>query len=54
MSVYNNSASSGNKYIPYIGNWSINNATSLGFGNTVWAYLGSSTTSSIQLNWSAI
>jgi len=53
MSVYNNSASSGSKYIPFVGNWSINNATPLTFGNIVWMFLDASS-SDITINWTAV
>ncbi len=54
FSAYNNSASSGSKYIPYVGNWSINNGTTLGFGNTVWLFLGDDATSTLTLDWTII
>jgi len=50
MSAYNNSASSGAKYISYVANWSINNATSLTYGETVWMYVDQN----ITLDWSVI
>jgi len=53
MSVYNNSANIGAKYISYVANWSINNATPLTYGDTSWLYVNSAA-SSISVNWSAI
>jgi len=56
MSVFNNSESSGSKYLPYVNNWTINNATTLGFGNTVWMFMGSDSadTSNISIEWGSM
>ena len=56
MSFYNNTASSGSKYIPYVANWSINNATTFSYGECLWVYLGSGNTThnNIHINWSVV
>jgi len=36
LSFYNNTASSGNKYIPFKSNWSYNNATQMRFSEVTW------------------
>jgi len=38
MSFYNNSAGTGAKYVPFVANWSINNASAFEFGNVIWMY----------------
>lgn len=43
-----------NNYVPLVANWSINNATNLEFGDTVWMYIGDTLTDEVHLNWSAI
>jgi len=40
FSFYNNSASAGSKYVPYVANWSINNNTGLEYGQCVWLNMG--------------
>lgn len=39
MSFYNNSAASGSKAISFVRNWSINNATTINYGEAVWIHL---------------
>ena len=38
MSFYNNTAPVGSKYIPFVANWSINNATPIQFGQALWVH----------------
>lgn len=38
LSYYNNTAAIGSKYVPYVANWSINNDTTLDYGECVWIY----------------
>lgn len=40
LDFYNNSASSGAKFIPFVANWSINNGTTLNYGDCAWMFLG--------------
>ena len=55
FSLYNNSASSGSKYIPYVSNLtSLNGGTTVNYGDTIWMYLGITDVTSIDLNWSNI
>ncbi len=54
LSAYNNSASSGSKYIPFVANWSISNETTLEFGNTVWMFLDGTKTREVIIDWGAI
>lgn len=51
MSFYNNSASNGTKYIPFVGNLSINNATPVLFGDVIWMHLEKAVDTNITLNW---
>ena len=50
LSFYNNSGVSSLKYVSMAANWSINNATPLTFGDSVWLYANENLT----INWSAI
>jgi len=50
MSFYNNTANAGAKYISYVANLSINNATPLTYGDTVWLYADQNVT----INWTAV
>lgn len=43
-----------NNYVPFVANWSINNATNLEYGDTVWIYIGDALTDLIQVNWTAV
>lgn len=54
FSLYNNSASSGAKYIPYVANWSINNATVFKFSQAIWLFKANDGAQNQTLNWSAI
>ncbi len=55
FSLYNNSASSGNKYIPFVANWTINNETPLTYGDTTWIFVNSADASNFTtINWSAV
>ncbi len=45
FSYYNNSASSGSKYVSYKANWSIVNATRVEFGECIWLFLNDDRTS---------
>ena len=58
MSFYDNSASAGSKYVPFVGNWSINNGTTLGFGQCVWLYTdttsGTVEHENITLDWRSL
>lgn len=50
VSVYNNSASVGSKYIPFVGNWSINNQTRIKPGEVAWLYYNVEASGSSQQN----
>lgn len=50
MSHFNNTASSGRKYVPLVGNWSINNNTQVKFGAALWMYSDHLTNMSIDWN----
>ena len=55
FSLYNNSASSGNKYIPFVANWTINNETPITYGDTTWIFVNSADASNFTtINWSAV
>lgn len=54
FSIFNNSASTGSRYIPVIGNWSINNGTTLHFGNVLWAFFNGDADSVLTINWTAV
>ena len=51
MSFYNNTADNGSKYIPFVGNLSINNATRIKFGDVIWAFLGRYEVASYTVTW---
>ena len=52
--MYNNSASSGSKYIPYKANLTYNNATTVTFGDTIWMYLNKTSLSNLTVNWTQV
>jgi len=54
MSYFDNTASDGSKYTPYVGNWTINNDTSPSFGECIWAYIGDDDVDDITINWGAL
>jgi len=54
LSKYDNTASAGSKYVSLVSNWSINNDTSMHFGNCMWAYFDGDANSNfnVTLDWS--
>ena len=50
MSFYDNTANDGSKYIPLVANWTINNGTTLTYGDPIWMYVDQN----ITLNWGLI
>ena len=54
MSLFNNSASNGSKYIPYVGNLTYNNATKIQYGDVIWVFAGRTTMAALTINWTNI
>jgi hypothetical protein len=54
MSFYNNSASSGSKYKPFVANWSINNDTYMEFCECSWMFVGKTDNYNQTINWGTI
>ena len=53
MSYFNNSASTGAKYTPFVANLTLNNDTQVNYGDTVWMFLSNSM-KNMTLNWSEV
>jgi len=57
FSFYNNSASTGSKYIPYVANWTTSTAsTPLSYGDCVWLFLNDAVhvPGYLEINWLSI
>ena len=54
MSVYNNSADIGSKYIPYVGNWTINDETPISYGEVIWMFMSNNAGSTTTFNWGSV
>jgi hypothetical protein len=57
LDLYNNSASVGKKYLPYVNNWSTSKAsTPIKFGDCMWLYMDTAVTTAgyHQINWYSI
>ncbi len=56
FSYYNNSASTGDKFIPFVNNWTINAGTPMSYGDCSWFYLESDEQPKgyLQIDWLSI
>lgn len=51
FSLFNSSAATGSKYMPFVNNWTIANTTNMEFGVCSWMFIGDGDVNNIQINW---